>query len=584
MNNRILNMGLSYNGTFATSFDLEAVDMDTAARAAEAFAQAYAFAGKRGAVYGAGTSGALALRLLERCGQKAQLTGFLDLAPAKKQFQGLPVRHPAQADWGDFLLIAVCPSNYLSVMKTLKELAPERCDLLFLWACEFFDPEPWARLQQADLHRAARQGGTKDEGGAPGGDSRGRVFFEGGRTLRTILEQDFDFYRQLVRDKPRLRALTDLGLVDTWVHTDEPGRLILEHRSLLPQSRANWSLSQYLDAARFFVDFWDGVARLGYSLQDCHTDNVLYDRTRPCFVDFCSIGPAEAATLSGPLLESFFRAWIHPLALVASRQHALLRETIHRQLAWDEVEPLLSPEVAEAVAGLRQASAGRCRALDLPGFLAGAMQWLAGVEVAYSQVGWNSERYQSDALEDARPESAKERLVLELIRKHKPASLLDLGCNKGRFSLLAALEGVDCVSLDTAESLVDKLYLHARSRSLPIQAGIADVAALGGFVNPDRTFDMVAYLALVHHLVFSFGRTMAQVLDQADSLCSRALLLEYVRPHEGEPFVLANYSPALHPDYNPEAIAALLAQRFDTVETFEVDDTRVLYVGLRQPR
>lgn len=572
MNNRIENIGLDYNETFRTSFNLAEVDMDSAGRVAAEFLQGYDFGGKRGAIYGAGTSGALALRLFP--GADAQC--FLDVAPAKTAFQGLPVVHPAKAQWGDFLIVAVCPSNYLSVMKTLAGLAPEDCDLIFLWRNEFFDPRAWVRLEAGSPAGVAPVGDV-----CPGGDNRGRVYFEDGRTLRVILEQDFDYYRTLARDAKRLERLVELGLVETWVHADEPGRLVFEHRSLLPQSCANWSFSQYLDAGRFFVDFWDAVAREGYSLQDCHTDNVLYQHARPCFVDLCSLGPAEAACLSGPLLESFFRAWVHPLALLAARQHTLLRETIRRRLSWDEVRPLLTPQVAQDVSALRAACEGFFRARDLPGFLAAVRGWLAGVDVEYSQVGWDSEGYQAASLGEARPEGGKEELVLALLARHGAGSFLDLGCNKGRFSLLAASRGVETVGLDTAESLIDKLYLHAREQGLPLTAFIEDVAAFGGYRNPERRFHTVAYLALVHHLVFTFGRSISQVLDQADTLCERVLLLEYVAPHETEPFVLSNYSPVHHPQYNPQSIDQLMRERYDAVEAHVLGPTRTLFVGVR---
>lgn len=578
MNNRIENIGLDYNDTFRASFDLAQVDMDAAGRVAAGFLQGYGFGGKSGLIYGAGTSGALALRLFPG----ANVRGFLDVAPAKTAFQGLPVVHPAKARWADFVIVAVCPSNYLSVMKTLAGLVPEGCDLVFLWRNEFFDPRAWVRLEaDRTAAPATPDVAVSSATACPGGDNRGRVSFEGGRTLRTILEQDFGFYRDLARDEKRLGRLVELGLVETWTHTDEPGRLVLEHKSLLAQSCANWSFSQYLAAARFFVDFWDAVAREGYSLQDCHTDNVLFDHARPRFVDFCSIGPAEAACLSGPLLETFFAAWVHPLALVASRQLTLLRETIRRRLSWHEVRPLLTPQVAQDVAALRAACEGSFRGRDLPGFLAAVRGWLAGVDVAYSQVGWNSEGYQAASLGEARPEGGKEELVLALLERHKAGSFLDLGCNKGRFSLLAASRGVETVGLDTAESLIDKLYLHARELGLPLTAFIEDVAAFSGYHNPERRFHTVAYLALVHHLVFTFGRSISQVLDQADALCERVLLLEYVAPHESEPFVLSNYSPVHHPQYNPQSIAQLMRERYDAVEAHVLGPTRTLFVGVR---
>lgn len=148
MKNRIHCIGLDYNETFARGFNLDVVDVDAARAAAGAFLNG-GLENRKGVIYGAGTSGALALRLLP----EGAATGFLDVAPAKKSFQGLRVEHPAQASWGGFALIAVSPANYLSVMKTIAGLAPEGCDLYFLWKYEFFDPEAWARLHSGDGSR-----------------------------------------------------------------------------------------------------------------------------------------------------------------------------------------------------------------------------------------------------------------------------------------------------------------------------------------------------------------------------------------------------------------------------------------------
>jgi SAM-dependent methyltransferase len=357
--------------------------------------------------------------------------------------------------------------------------------------------------------------------------------------------------------------------------------LILEHKPLVRHSGENWTLSQFKDAALFYLDWWEYLTTEGYSLQDCHTSNILFDGGRPQFVDFCSIGPGEAATVSMAFLSQYFDNWIAPLALIKENQHQMFRELLLRRLSLKEVKPLCGETMVQELDDLFDRGADSFAAKDLIGFIKTMRNWIRTVDIRDSTYGWNNETYQRADLGESGPRNSKEEIVAGLMDRFNPGSFLDLGCNKGRFSLFALQRGAEVLALDMAESLLDKLYRYAKETGLPLLSLYWDLSRLAGFDKPAKTFDMVAYLALVHHLVFTAGMTVEQVVRQANSLCGSVLLFEYIKPDPDEPFVYNNYVPERHPDYSPEGFHALLGQRFDSVETYDISPTRKLFVASR---
>ncbi|OIQ50040.1 hypothetical protein BerOc1_01970 [Pseudodesulfovibrio hydrargyri] len=570
--NRITLLDIDYNATFEKGFDPQLVD---SSQLAKVLRDAVSTHGDKGGIYGASTSGQVIYEALDRKG----IDRFFDLAANKKEFCGLPVFHPAQAQWPPFVIIAVSPSNYLSVLKTISGALPPETELIFPWRTEFFNPAIWME-QFAGSENGAATGSTAME--ARGGDLRGAVSFKGERVLRTIGEQDFDFYHTLLRDEREMAFLQENGLVETWIsELSTPERLLVEHKPLLPHSHLNWTMTQFKDAALFFLDLWAKLVDRGYSLQDCHCGNVMFDNGRAVFVDLCSIGPREATTVSVPFMDQFLDSWIAPLSLVKTSQHQIFRDSLGKRLPLGQVLPMCGQSIADEVKSLADVGRRCFAAKDLPAFIRAMRGWVEDVEIVYSDYGWDNEGYQSAALEDLDRKTAKEKIVDGLLERFRPADLLDLGCNKGRYSLFALKRGMSVVALDTAESLVDKLYLYARDNGQNVSSFYWDLSRLKGFFEPDKKFGMVAYLALIHHLYFTAGMRMDEIVAQADALCRNVLLFEYVRPVKDEPFVYNNFDAKRHGGYTPKAIREKLQALFETVEEVEVSESRILFVASR---
>src|SRR5690606_27833646 len=72
----------------------------------------------------------------------------------------------------------------------------------------------------------------------------------------------------------------------------------------------------------------------------------------------------------------------------------------------------------------------------------------------------------------------KQRSVAKILKSLQSGTLLDIGCNTGWYSILAAQLGLSVVSMDTDGTCIDALYRHAKENELNI------TPVVGSFFSP----------------------------------------------------------------------------------------------------
>ena len=122
--------------------------------------------------------------------------------------------------------------------------------------------------------------------------------------------------------------------------------------------------------------------------------------------------------------------------------------------------------------------------------------------------------------------------------------MLDVGCNTGHFSRLAAAQGSRVVAIDQDAAVVGSLWRAAHREGLDILPLVVDLArptpALGwrnaetpSFLERCRgAFDAVFMLALIHHLMVTDQIPLPEVLALAAQMTRRYLVIEYVAPDD----------------------------------------------------
>jgi SAM-dependent methyltransferase len=139
----------------------------------------------------------------------------------------------------------------------------------------------------------------------------------------------------------------------------------------------------------------------------------------------------------------------------------------------------------------------------------------------------------SDAAEDT-----KKALVRRFLESRRPRRVLDLGCNTGDYSRIAAGAGAAVIAADSDHDAVEILYRRLRGESAAITPMVLDITSPSpgvGYMNRERPaflerldVDCVLALALLHHLLISGNLSLAGARDLLHGLTHDLLVLEFV--------------------------------------------------------
>lgn len=324
-----------------------------------------------------------------------------------------------------------------------------------------------------------------------------------------------------------------------------------------------WSPSMLADAALLTLELQERLLAKELSLKDATAFNILFRGTRPVFIDVPSIERPKRRDV-WIAYNQFCKMFLYPLWLCLYRK-LNLRSTFAASL-----EGVDADQTFAALGLWRSFQPGMWLDLTVP-------RWLSRVQptrirnlearVPMSDSGADVQRMNLDRLkrkiekirrhitnrstwtsytetctysETANVE--KERFVSEWLGECKPRTVLDLGCNTGHYSRMAAEAGAQVVAVDGDPACVDSLYRATRSKGLDILPLVMDLAnpspAMGALGRERRSFlermqaDGVLALALVHHLLVTARLPLTAIRDLLASLTRETLVAEFVEPRD----------------------------------------------------
>ena len=138
----------------------------------------------------------------------------------------------------------------------------------------------------------------------------------------------------------------------------------------------------------------------------------------------------------------------------------------------------------------------------------------------------------------------KESFVRAALDEFRPRRLLDVGCNTGHFSHVAAANGSGVVAIDQDPRVVGELWRQARAQNLNILPLVVDLTRPSpgvGWRNNEHesfldrargSFDAVLMLALVHHLLVTERIPLSEILALAADLTRDLLIVEFIAPDD----------------------------------------------------
>lgn len=187
--------------------------------------------------------------------------------------------------------------------------------------------------------------------------------------------------------------------------------------------------------------------------------------------------------------------------------------------------------------------------------------------------------------------AAKQKFVDEVTRELKPRRVLDIGCNTGHFSAIAARNGAGVVAADYDPVVAGEVWRKARAEKLNIQPMVINLTRptpgtgwrnreCGSFIDRGRgAFDCLLMLAVIHHMLVSERVPLDEIVDQAAELTRDAVIIEFVAPDDSMFRRLTRGRDHLHAGLNASVFEASARRHFDVVRSQHLEGTsRWLYL------
>jgi hypothetical protein len=445
-------------------------------------------------------------------------------------------------------------------------------------------------------------------------DPAGFVFINNGLLLRQVNLCHKDDYDCLMRSglyDELLQAQLLIPHREIEIAAPDPAhayKIIEPDRIQFISYPYEWCFSQLKSAALATLDIQRRALARRMSLKDCSSFNIQFVGLRPVLIDTLSLERyREGAPWAA--YRQFCEHFLAPLALMSKvdvRLAHLMRDFIDGipiDLA-SRLLPLrtrLNPRLlmhihlharAKTVYKARR-QGGVERKVSRNGLLGIVDSLRAAVSALKWQphdLGW-ADYYANNTYSDTSM-AEKKAIVSRYLDRVNPATVWDIGSNRGDFSSIAGSRHARVIAFDSDFAAVERSYLEwSRTNEqgiLPLVIDMANPSPGIGWANDERTAflardpaDTIMALAVVHHMVIASGIPLRKIASLFGKLCS-SLIIEFVPKSDPQVRNMLSSRSDVFDDYTRAGFLNAFGDHFKIVSEDPIAGTdRVLFLMLR---
>lgn len=460
-------------------------------------------------------------------------------------------------------------------------------------------------------------------------DPAGYLVKCGSRLIRVIKPEFIVEYRLLLTSL-WFQELCGAGTIAAFriLHPDEAVELVgpkavdclcLDHDVIsFPSYPSEWPLEMLCAAAELTLKLCIKALQQGFGLKDATPFNILFQGPCPIFVDLLSFETRDVYDPTWLAHGQFCRSFLLPALLDAHYGMAChdifftRRDGIEPEDAYRFLGPLArftSPflEFVTMPVMLSARAERQSNKLYVRKMLSNPEKATFILHTIFSRLTRNiiasSTRrhsankwtmYNETCTYTSADTVHKTAFVEQFMKESRPTRVLDMGCNTGHFSFLAAGYGAEVVATDLDSEVVGSLWHRAKieqANILPLVVNLSRPTPSMGWRNLETLsfleraeghFDAVLMLAVVHHLLVTDLIPLEEIIEQASRLTTEWLVIEYVGPDDPQFKRLLRGRDALYGWFKKDAFEAELIKRFEIISQYEVvDNGRWLYLARR---
>jgi SAM-dependent methyltransferase len=443
-------------------------------------------------------------------------------------------------------------------------------------------------------------------------DPAGSLHIHGEDVLRTVHPRyAAEALRFLQSDLAR--RWTDEGhlVASEVLSAEEDQPLLLQHpRIFFPSYPWEWTPSQWVAAGELTLELCTQLLHEGWILKDATPLNILFEGSRPVFVDLLSIERRDPRSPLWLAYGQFARTFLLPLAAYKYLGWPLTA-TLHRRDGYEPADlypylssverwsaPLRSLVTLPFLFEARKPGAGAPSRLQQAPEIAAAVlernlksfrKTLRALEPKGRDSRWSKYHAAADHYSEEE-RRRKQEFVDRAVQSLRPESVLDIGANTGQYSRIAASSGARVVAWDTDVASSDRNWREARDGGLPILPLVADAARptpAVGWCNTEclsllerarQRFDGVMMLGILHHLLLADQIPMASVAVLLASLTRRWSIVEWVPKTDVRYIDLCRGRDELYAHLDEVLFVQQFTRHFTIMAREELSNGRVLFL------
>ena len=471
----------------------------------------------------------------------------------------------------------------------------------------FRDPQGAVLLIDDRIVRVVNQAGLTDLSVFLASSVGGKWATRGALVSTSILA---DREKQSLLEDPRVSSL----------YAAAAGEAIVEHEKIpFASFPYEWAPEMLHAAGALTAELALDLLPESLGLKDATPYNVLFRGAQPVFVDVLSVERRDPHDPTWLPYAQFVRTFLLPLLanrylrmpldqIFFMRRDGLEPEEVYRWLKpWWRIKP-----PALALASIPVWLARRHKPDDdsiykkkllrdpekarfiLESLLQGLRRKIATLAPRPNRSSLWTGYMDSNNNYTAEHFAAKERFVQQFLSRYAPRRVLDVGCNTGHFSLMAARSGASVVALDYDPEVVGSVWRRASSENLdvlPLVVNLTRPTPALGWRNREcpsflerahGRFDAVFLLAVIHHMLVTERVPLPEIVDLAAELTTNYLVAEFVSPEDSMFRVLVRGRDELYNYFSASVFENSFRRKFVIVDTQHLPGTsRVLYLMQR---
>ena len=332
--------------------------------------------------------------------------------------------------------------------------------------------------------------------------------------------------------------------------------LIIQRKIFYPNNIDVWSSAQISCQAAFIIELYELLKGLNVNLFDGHPWNIVFEGAEPKWIDLGSLRRMDEP--SG----SCIREVNQYMALGEFFRMGYCKKLREQSFATGDVENMLK-------AGFES--------------LADEDPILSYTEKFYRLRDKEGRKRQGTWVEYSTPLdiAAKEEnlnihssTLIKVIEENDIQSMIDIGCNTGQYSTIAARRNVNVLALDIEDSLICELFNYTSEQNLPITSVVADLSL---YCHVNKTVkkpfqakvDLILAYAILHHMVHRDGYDFNKFFNEIEIFEPKILILGFVT-YEDIKFVEPQHRRAW---YNSQVFADTAQEYGYSIEIVTTENT-----------